>query len=66
MTVIWVSAPPNNPDMINEAYRRLGNYVSSHVGRRGHNVYIHTQLDTVAAIITYDLNQFDGEEFDLA
>jgi hypothetical protein len=60
MSVIWVSADHTNIDIMNEARVRLNNYISEYVGRRGHNLYMHTENDTVSATIMFDLNNYQG------
>ena len=65
MTVIWVSANHTNVAEMNTARVKLNNYISTYVGSRGHNVYMHTENDTVSATITFDLNNYQGETIDI-
>ncbi len=60
IAVIWVHADHTNPAEMNEAQVRLINYLSTYIGRRGHNLYIHTEMDTVSAIVSIDLNNYLG------
>jgi hypothetical protein len=61
MAVIWVSADYTNIEVMKEARVRLNNYISNYVGRRGHNLYMHTERDTVSATIMFDLNSYQGQ-----
>jgi hypothetical protein len=61
MAVIWVIAAPFNVATMNNARVRLNTYISNYVGTRGHNIYMHTENDTVSAIITFDLNNYPGQ-----
>ena len=65
VTIIWVSASPSNPNEMAEARTRLSNYINEYVGNDGHNVYIHSEGDTVAAVITFDINNLPGEEIQI-
>jgi hypothetical protein len=60
MAVIWVSADHTNIAVINDARVRLNNFISNYVGTRGHNIYMHTENDTVSATIMFDLNNYQG------
>lgn len=65
VTIIWVSASPSNPMEMAEARTRLNNYINRYVGNEGHNVYLHSEGDTVAAVITFDINSLPGEDIDI-
>jgi hypothetical protein len=60
IAIIWVTALPFNNNQMNLARGSLNNYISNYVGNRGHNIYMHTQNDTVSAVITFDLNNLNG------
>jgi hypothetical protein len=61
VAVVWVIAAPFNVAQMNLARVKLNNFISNYVGNMGHNVYLHTENDTVSAIITFDLNRFPGK-----
>jgi hypothetical protein len=61
MAVIWVSADHTNIAVMNDARVRLNNFISNYVGRREHNLYMHTERDTVSATIMSDLNSYQGQ-----
>jgi hypothetical protein len=58
VAVIWVTAYPFNVNQMNLARVKLNDFISNYVGNRGHNVYMHTENDTVSATITFDLNNY--------
>lgn len=60
MARIWASCPVDK-DALSAATIKLHTYVMNYVGRRGHNLYMHTEWDTVAFVITFDLNKYPGE-----
>lgn len=60
IAVTWVTAAPFNAAQMNMARMKLNDFISNYVGSRGHNVYMHTEKDTVSAIITFDLNNYPG------
>ena len=60
IAVIWVSADHTNIAEMNEARVRLNNFISNYVGTRGHNIYMHTENDTVAATIMFNINNYQG------
>jgi hypothetical protein len=60
IAVVWVIAIPFNVAQMNVARMKLNDFISNYVGTRGHNVYMHTEKDTVSAIITFDLNNYPG------
>jgi len=61
IAVIWIIIPLSDILARNDARVRLNNYISSYVDNRGHNVYLHTERDTVSAIITFDLDNYPGK-----
>lgn len=61
IAVIWIIVPPSDILAMNAARIRLNNYISSYVGDRVHNVYLHKEKDTVSAIITFDLDKYPGK-----
>ncbi|HBG71760.1 MAG: hypothetical protein A2W93_06385 [Bacteroidetes bacterium GWF2_43_63] len=65
IAVFWVIIPPFDILMMNDARIRLNNYISSYVGNRGHNIYLHKEKDTVSAIITFDLNNYPGQTIEI-
>jgi hypothetical protein len=60
LAVIWVIAIPFNVAQMNMARMKLNDFISNYIGSRTHNVYLHTEKDTVSAIITFDLNNYPG------
>lgn len=61
VAVIWVTASPFNVNQMNLARVKLNDFISNYVGNKGHNVYMHTEDDTVSATITFDLNNYPGQ-----
>jgi hypothetical protein len=61
VAVVWVTAAPFNVAQMNLARIKLNNFISTYVGNKGHNVYLHTENDTVSATITFDLNKYLGK-----
>lgn len=61
VAVIWVTASPFNVTQMNLARVKLNDFISNYVGTKGHNVYMHTENDTVSATITFDLNNYPGQ-----
>jgi hypothetical protein len=59
MTKIWAISP-NNAEALSEARSKIYNFIWDYVGNRGHNVFMHTENDTVAAVITFDLEKYEG------
>lgn len=60
IAVIWVIPIPFNVAQMNVARIKLNDFISNYVGSRMHSVYLHTEKDTVSAIITFDLNNYEG------
>lgn len=60
IAVIWVIAIPSNVAQMNVARMKLNDFISNYVGSRQHSIYLQTEKDTVSAIITFDLNNYDG------
>ncbi|MCX6312078.1 MAG: hypothetical protein NT084_10645 [Bacteroidetes bacterium] len=60
MATIWAISP-TNPDALAQARSKIYNYIGNYVGNRGHNVFMHTENDTVAAVITFGLDKYEGE-----
>ena len=58
MAVIWVIVSPYNVQEMNTARVRLNNYISEYIGTRGHNIYMHTENDTISVIIIFDINKY--------
>jgi hypothetical protein len=60
MARIWATSP-TNAESLALARAKIYNYISVYVGNRGHNVFMHTENDTVAAVVTFDLEKYDGK-----
>ncbi len=65
MAVIWIIVPPYDYAAMNTSRIKINDFISQYVGHRGHNVYMHTEKDTVSAIITFDLDNYQGQTLDL-
>lgn len=61
IAVVWVTAAPFNVEQMNLARVKLNDFISKYVGKKGHNVYLHTENDTVSATITFGLNNYPGQ-----
>ncbi len=58
MAIIIVDVDHTNPDIKEQAYNLLKTYIHTYVKHNSHHVYTHTEWDTVAAIVTFDLNNY--------
>jgi hypothetical protein len=65
MAVIWIIVPPFDYTAMNAARIKLNDFISQYVGHNGHNVYQHTEKDTVSAIISFDLDKYPGQTINL-
>jgi hypothetical protein len=61
IAVIGVIVAPADVAAMNYARVRLNDFITNYVGKRLHNVYMHTENDTVSAVITFDLNNYPGQ-----
>lgn len=50
---------------LNEARVKLNIYISDYIGGRGHNIYLHTEADTISAVITFDSDKIEGRIIDI-
>lgn len=64
-TIIGVVVPPYDVDRIGWARRRLFDYINDTIGYEGHNVFMNIERERVSAVVTYNLNGLDDEEFEL-
>lgn len=60
VAIVWVTAAPNNVAQMNLARVKLNEFISNYVANKGHNIYMHTENDTVSATIVYDINKYQG------
>jgi hypothetical protein len=65
MAVIWVIVRPLDYPAMNTARIKLNDYLSTYVRHRGHNVYMHTERDSVSAIISFDLDKYAGQQIEI-
>lgn len=60
IAVVWVIAIPFDVAQMNLARIKLNDFMSNYIGSRRYNAYMHTENDTVSAIITFDLDKYPG------
>lgn len=65
MAVIWIMVPPFDSRQMIMARNKLNEFISNYVGNRSHNVYMHTEKDTVSAIISFELDKYPGQVISL-
>jgi hypothetical protein len=62
---VWVVVEPHNSSEMNVARLKLDNYISNYIGNRTHNIYIHSEKDTVAAIMIFDIDKYPEQIFEI-
>lgn len=60
VAIIWVRVASTG-----QAWGRLANYIDKYVGRRPHNLYVHNYTDTVAAVISFTMEEYPGVEIEI-
>lgn len=60
LAVVWIIAPDLNENTMNAARQKLAEVLDRYIGNNCHNRYMHTEKDTVSAVVTFNLENANG------
>lgn len=65
VAIVWVNVDQTDKKALHYAEAKLNEFVDAYIGRRGFNLYKHTQPDTLSVVITFNADDFPIQEFEV-